>query len=130
MIFRQQLKNINRFHIHMEIKGVNIMDKNLNKLVVSGLMAAAVFGLGFGNQAAVQAAAFDQATTSLAHVMSTGSNQSNATDPSDGQNAPTSVAHVMSTGSNQSNASNGSEGENTSLSPAHSMSLGSNDSND
>ena len=113
----------------MEIKGVNIMNKNLNKLVVSGLMAAAVFGLGFGNQA-VQAAASDQGTISLAHVMSTGSNQSNATDPIDGQNAPTSMSHVMSTGSNQSNASNGSEGENASLSPAHSMSLGSNDSND
>ena len=96
------------------------MNKNLNKLVVSGLMAAAVFGLGFGNQA-IQAAALDQETISPAHVMSIGSNQSNATNPIDGQNTSISVAHVMSTSSNQSNASNGSDGENTSLSPAHDL---------
>ena len=112
----------------MDIKGVNIMNKNLNKLIVNGLMVAAVFGLGLGNQA-VQAASFDQGTISVAHVMSTGSNQSNATNPIDKENAPTSVAHVMSTGSNQSNASNASEGENVSLSPSHSMSTGSGDSN-
>jgi len=105
------------------------MNKNLNKLVVSGLMAAAVFGLGFGNQA-VQAAAFDQGTISLAHVMSTGSNQSNAVNEVDGQNTSISLSHVMSTGSNQSNANNGSESENASLTPAHVMSIGSNDSND
>ena len=70
------------------------MNKNLNKLVVSGLMAAAVFGLGFGNQA-VQAAASDQATISLAHVMSTGSNQSNTSNASDGKNVSLSPAHEL-----------------------------------
>ena len=110
----------------MEIKGVNIMNKNLNKLVVSGLMAAAVFGVGFSNTV-VNASALDQATVSMAHVMSIGSNNGNAVNENDDQNAPTSVAHLMSTGSNNDNASNGSEGENTSLSPAYSISSGSNE---
>ena len=96
------------------------MNKNLNKLVVSGLMAAAVFGLGFGSQAA-QAATSDQGTISPAHVMSTGSNQSNATNSIDVKNTSMSVSHIMSTIGNQSNASNGSDGENTSLSPAHDL---------
>ena len=86
----------------MDIKGVNIMNKNLNKLIVNGLMVAAVFGLGLGNQA-VQAASFDQGTISVAHVMSTGSNQSNASNASEGENVSLSPAHSMSTGSGDSN---------------------------
>ena len=76
------------------------MNKNLNKLVVSGLMAAAVFGLGFGSQAA-QAATSDQGTISPAHVMSTGSNNDNASNGSEGENASLSSAYAISNGSNE-----------------------------
>lgn len=103
----------------MEIKGVNIMNKNLNKLVVSGLMAAAVFGLGFSNTA-VHASALDQATVNMSVVYGSGNDGKQVTNK-DEQNTSISVAHVMSTGSNQSNATNGSDGENVSLSPAHEL---------
>jgi len=102
------------------------MNKNLNKLVVSGLMAAAVFGVGFSNTV-VNASALDQPTVSLAHVMSVGSNGDNSVNENNSQNTSVSVAHVMSTGSNNDNASNGSEGENASLSSAYAISNGSNE---
>jgi len=103
----------------MEIKGENIMNKNLNKLAVSGLMAAAVFGLGFSNTA-VHASALDQPIVNMSVVYGS-SNDGKQVKSNDEENASTSVAHVMSTGSNQSNASNGSDGENVSLSPAHEL---------
>ena len=69
------------------------MNKNLNKIIMSGLMVAAIFGLV--SNTAVNVSALDQVTiVHMAHVMN-----GNVVNENDGLNVLTSLAHVMSTSS-------------------------------
>jgi len=77
----------------MEIRGVNIMNQKLNKIIMSGLMVAAIFGLV--SNTAVNTSALDQVMiVHMAHAMN-----GIAVNENDGLNVLTSLAHVMSTSS-------------------------------
>jgi hypothetical protein len=77
----------------MEIGGVNIMNQKLNKIIMSGLMVAAIFGLA--SNTAVNTSALDQVMiVHMAHAMN-----GIAVNENDGLNVLTSLAHVMSTSS-------------------------------
>jgi len=69
------------------------MNKKLNKIIMSGLMVAAIFGLV--SNTAVNTSALDQVMmVHMAHVMN-----GIAVNENDGLNVLTSLAHVMSTSS-------------------------------